>query len=435
MPLLLDCLYTAAGLLASPYVLARMATSARWRAGIRQRLGGAPERGGEARCIWLHCASVGEALNVRSFLEQLREALPDWEIVMSVNTNTGMAVAEKRYPDLQAFYYPIDLSCAVKRTLSRIRPDCVVLFELEAWPHFMTEAGRQGIPIVVINGRINPRTVRAHKALRWVAGDFWQAGQSNLYGVQNETYAARFRELGIPQDRIRVTGNVKYDNIDLSGDEEAKQHLVRLFQIEEDDLIVVGGSTWDGEEKALLGAFSELREEFDRLRLILVPRHIERADSVAHLIEKAGRPVARKTALDKGQAPAGPLRDAAILVDTVGDLATVYALASVAFVGKSLAPLGGQNMLEPAGLGRPVVFGPHTSNFEREARLLLDNRGAICVNDALELARALREVLHSPDEAAAMGQRAQQVVIENRGAAERSVALVVEALERKDLLK
>jgi len=435
MPVLLDTLYACAAIVASPYVLARMATSERWRAGQRERLGSVPPREGDARCIWLHCASVGEALNVRSFLDQLRERLPDWEVVVSVNTNTGMAVVEKRYPDLKAFYYPMDLTCTVRRSLRRIRPDCVVLFELEAWPSFMTEAAKQDIPIVVINGRINPKTVTAHRALRWVAGDFWRAGVHNAYGVQNGTYAERFKELGVDADKIQITGNVKYDNIDLEGDAEAKEHIRSLFQIEPQDAIIVGGSTWDGEEKVLLDAFAALRSEVDNLRLILVPRHIERADAVSNVIEKAGYSAVRKTALDAGEDPPCPLRDAVILVDTVGDLATVFALATVAFVGKSLVPLGGQNMLEPAGLARPVVFGPHTSNFERESRLLLDKQAAICVNNGLELTDTLRELLASPQQAAEMGQRAQQVIVENTGAAQRSVDMVVDVLTRKDLLK
>ena len=432
MPIALDALYTGAAILAAPYILARMALSERWRAGLVQRLGFVEPRQGEGRCLWLHCASVGEALNVRSFLEQIRQALPDWQIVVSVNTNTGMAVVEKRYADLRAFYYPLDYSWSVARTIRRIRPDCVALFELEAWPHFLMEAARRRIPVVVINGRVNPRTVRAHRLLRLLAGDFWKQCPLNAYGVQNDNYAARFEQLGIPKAQIQVTGQVKFDNIQLSADSEAKRHIERLFEIEPHDVVLVGGSTWDREEKALLDAFTALRREVEHLRLVLAPRHVERADAVAGLVRAAGYAVVRKTALDAGQSPACALREAILLLDTVGDLATVFSFASVAFVGKSLVPLGGHNMLEPAGLGRPVVFGPHTFNFAREAKLLLDRHAAICVNDTAELTDSVRSLLDSPQQAAEMGRRAQEVVLENTGAAQRSVALVLDVLKRKE---
>jgi len=432
MPFALDAIYTEIAALAAPFIAARMAFSERWRAGLAQRLGFLEPRHGDQPCLWIHCASVGETLNVKSFVERAREALPDWQFVVSVNTNTGMAVAQKRYADLRAFYYPLDLSWTVARTMRRIRPDCVVLFELEAWPHFLLEAARRNVPVVVINGRVNPVTVKAHRLLRLVAGEFWQRCPLNAYGVQTDDYAKRFGQLGIPDHQIQVTGQLKFDNIELEPDPEAKRHLEQLFDIDPRDAILVGGSTWDGEEQALLDAFAALRRETENLRLVLVPRHIERADSVAGLVRSAGHVVVRKTALDAGQAPPGPLREAVLLVDTVGDLATVFALASVAFVGKSLVPLGGQNMLEPAGLGRAVVFGPHTSNFEKETELLLDNDAAACVSNTAELIAVSRDLLQSPKRAAAMGRRAQQVVLANKGAAKRSVAMVMDVLRRKE---
>ena len=432
MSIALDALYIGAATIAAPYVLVRMALSKRWRAGLVQRLGLIEPRAGDRPCLWLHCASVGEALNVRSFLGQLRDALPEWEVVVSTNTNTGMEVLHKRYPDLRAFYYPLDLSGCVARTFRRIRPDCVALFELEAWPNCLSEAARRDVPVVVINGRVNPATVRAHRWLRWLAGDFWARGRRNAYGVQNETYADRFAQLGIAPKQIQVTGNVKYDNIDLAADPDAKARLEALFQIEPDDVVLVGGSTWDGEEQALLTAFEALRPEIDRLRLILVPRHVERADAVAGLVQAAGLPVVRKTGLDAGEEAPVPLRSAVLLVDTVGDLATVYTLARVAFVGKSLVPLGGQNMLEPAGIGVPVVFGPHTSNFAKESDLLLSRQAARCVSDTEELTAVVKHLLTCPEEASAMGERARQVITENTGAAQRSVAIVLNVLERKE---
>ena len=432
MPLALDALYTGAALVSAPYVLARMAVSERWRAGLLQRLGFVEPRPGERPCLWLHCASVGEAINVRSFLEQMRDALPQWQFAVSVNTNTGMAVVEKRYTDLRAFYYPLDCTGCVARTIRRIRPDCVVLFELEAWPHFLLEAARRRIPVVVINGRVNPRTVHAHRLLRLLAGDFWKRCPLNAYGVQDSRYAERFEQLGVPREQIRVTGQVKFDNIQLSPEPEAKRHIERLFEIEPHDVVLVGGSTWDGEERTLLDSFTALRREVEHLRLILAPRHVERADAVAGLVRAAGYPVVRKTALDAGQAPDCRLRDAVVLVDTVGDLATVFSFASAAFVGKSLVPLGGHNMLEPAGMGRPVVFGPHTFNFAKEAKLLLDRQAAICVNDAAALTDSLRGLFRSPQKAADMGRRAQKVVVESAGAAKRSVALVLDVLDRKE---
>ena len=404
----------------------KMATSERWRAGFWQRLGHVPPRAGEEPCLWVHAASVGEVNASAMLVEAFAKRCPEWKVVVSTVTNTGQALARRRFEGLQTFYYPLDFSWMVRRTLDRLRPDAVVLIELEVWPVFFGEARRRELPMVVVNGRIREESLRAYRWLKRLSPGVFSAGTANRFCVQNETYAERFRRLGVPAWQIEVTGTMKYDTAPQGVDAEARERFRQELGIGPDEPVIVAGSTWPGEEEILLDVFAGLRQNNEGLRLVLAPRHVERAGEVAGRVRAKGFHCLRRS---QAEASADST-DAVVLLDTVGELLLAYSLGDCAFVGRSLVPGGGQNVLEPAGLGVPTVFGPHTENFADEARELLSADAACCVADRDALCTALRELLGDDRARAEMGQRARETIDRNRGATERNVDAIVAHLER-----
>jgi len=381
--------------------------------------------------VWVHAASVGEVSLSRTLIQAIQQEYPDWDVVISTNTDTGQATAQKSFPSSLTFYLPFDLTWCVRSTLRRIRPDCIVLVELELWPNLLRIARRRGIPSVVVNGRITEKAAGRYRWLRVICPTLFGENGPGLYCVQNETYAARLNGLGVPRERVEIVGTMKFDALPAPENLPSVDGLAETFAIGKDDRVLVGGCTWPGEEEALLRTFKELRDQFAPLRLIIAPRHIERADEIARLIESTGFPCVRKTAVDSGDAPAD-LEESVVLVDTIGDLISFYGLATVVFVGKSLVPLGGQNMLEPAALAKPVLFGPHTTNFEKEAALLLQSDAAQEVADEEDLIDKTRALLADPEGASRMGRRAQEVVASQRGATARHITLIKPILSRKE---
>ncbi|MBI3268340.1 MAG: 3-deoxy-D-manno-octulosonic acid transferase [Planctomycetes bacterium] len=432
----IDLAYAMLFLLTLPYYAVKaMGRAEMLRSLVPERLGYVPARRGGRRCLWVHAVSVGEVLLVRTFIRLFRERHPDWDVVVSTITETGQEVAWKSFPDLQVFYFPLDLSGAVRRCLRRIRPDVVVLSELEIWPNFLLFAREAGVRCLVVNGRVTERSLGRYQ---WILGALRRimCGIDAL-GAQDECFAARLRAMGAPAERVHVTGNMKYDAISGGSFDEYARDLRARLGVGPEDPVLVGGSTHDREEEALLGVFAALRREFPRLRLILVPRHPERAGRVEDLVRGAGFAVLRKTQLDREPA-AGTGADSAavaaaaaavLLVDTVGELRKVYSLATVVFVGGSLIPHGGQNLLEPAALSKPVVCGPHMHNFLEGTELLVRAGGARQVADAAGVLAALRAWLADPAAAAASGAAGEAALRGRQGATERNLALVERYLD------
>lgn len=429
MPVVFDSFYLTAVTLGAPYIITKMFTSERFRSGLSQRLGWLPTREGSRPCLWVHGASVGEVLTARSLVTTVEESLPGWDIVLSTSTNTGFSVAKKNFEDKLIFYFPLDFSWVDRKALSLLKPNCIILVELEIWPNFMVAAVQRGISVVLVNGRISERSTKVLKTLRLFSRSFSQSLQApgNIYCVRTQTDATRFLKLGIPEEKVIITGNMKYDNIPLAVPEEEKERLRKSFRISPEDLVIVGGSTHPGEEEILLRVFKTLRATLP-IRLILVPRHIERAQEVEGLIRNMGFPSVKKSLLDKtGDFPTNP-RDTVLVVDTMGELTKIYSLAHCVFVGKSLKGLGGQNVLEPAGLARPTIFGPNMTNFQEEANLLLEADAARLVHNEEELLATAGHLLRTRQEAEAMGLRAQKVVTENRGATLRNLKVLEKIL-------
>ncbi len=433
MPLIFDSLYLTASLLGSPYLLFKILTSKRYRSGLNQRLGIMTERLSSKPGIWVHGASVGEVITAKSIIERIDEEFPEWETFISATTNTGFLVAERNFLNKNVFYFPLDLSWVTKKVILKKRPSFIILIELEIWPNFLISAFKKNIPVIIVNGRISNRSLKAYRAISRISKDFRNSliNEMNVFCARTELDAQRFRDLGIPGKQIFVTGTMKYDNIPTHIDENSKNELANLFHIKDNDLVLIGGSTHEGEEEILLRVFERLSKTYSNLRLIIAPRHIERTRDVSRLIEKAGFTPLLKTEIEETDYKWRNTNKEVILIDTVGDLGKIYSLSSFVFVGKSLVPFGGQNMMEPAGLGKPVFFGPHVFNFKEEVDLLLRNEAARMVETEDELWGSIEFFIKNPEAAKEMGLRAQEVVNGKRGATERNMEIIRKILESK----
>jgi 3-deoxy-D-manno-octulosonic-acid transferase len=423
MSIIFDAAYLAALVCGSPYFLLKLATNGRYRSGLAQRLGWLNIKHEERPSIWIHGASVGEILTVKALVKSLEKEFNKTDIVLSANTNTGLAVAEKCYRDKNVFYFPLDLSWVVDKVLRTINPVCIILVELEVWPNFLIEAAKKHIPVVLLNARISEKSLRWYHVLGKISPVFLESitRKENVFCARTDVDGARLKHLGISEAQINVTGNMKYDNIITSVPEDVQKRLHRLFEIGDNDKVIVCGSTHEGEETIILKVFKQLQEKFNKLRLILAPRHIERVSDVIKHVESAGLRWVRRTSLGKGNTIGGQKYETVILLDTVGELLHVYSVADCVFVGKSLVPQGGQNMMEPAGMAKPIIVGPHTFNFQEEMRLLYTAGAIKIVQNEQSFFSEIVALFERPDAAREMGKKAQAVVVKHQGATERNV--------------
>jgi 3-deoxy-D-manno-octulosonic-acid transferase len=425
MPLALNLIYVAALLLFSPLLIYRWARTGKYREGWDEKLWGeAPLRIGNQPCLWFHAVSVGEVLLLGPLIREVSRRRPGWEIIVSTTTSTGLAVARRTYPDLVTFYAPLDFSWSTRRAVERIRPSVLALVELELWPNLIHTAKRAGAKVAIINARLSARSYRGYRRLRLLLQS--TLAQLDAVSAQNDEYASRFVELGVPQDRVRITGSVKFDGLENDRDNPRTRELRRLLGLSSTDVVFVAGSTMEGEEAAALRAYAAARGPYPSLRLVLVPRHAARFDRVAEWLERQGETVLRRSRLgapDGARPSRAGGRPPVILIDTIGELGAVWGLADVAFVGGSLLPgRGGQNMMEPAAYGAAVMFGPHTANFRDTVEQLLRHDAARRVHDAEDLARGLLADLEDPEAAAARGAAGRRLVLAQHGAAVRTVA-------------
>src|SRR5688572_2911665 len=358
------------------------------------------------RSVWVHAVSVGEVKSVRKLVEKLRSTHSDQPLVLSTITPAGQELARST-KDLadHVFYFPVDLPGAIRRTLDRVNPELVVIAETEIWPNFLRECRRRGIRVVMVNGRISDRSLPRYRAIRhWlkrVLDDY------TLLGMQTEEDRERIESIGADGRKVTVFGNLKYDAVDIQHALPADlstvlSSLPRLW---------IAASTMPGEDELILDAFSEVRKRHPDLVLLIAPRHPDRFDNVERIIRQKGFDCTRRTRLDG--------RTDVLLLDSVGELASTFQHSSVVFVGGSLVPRGGHNILEPAAFSNPIVFGPHMENFREIRDLFINAQAAIEVHDARELANAVDRLLTDTERAAEIGARARQVVEANSGATER----------------
>lgn len=417
MRYLLNLLYVVALVLLSP-VLAYIAwRKGKYREGFAAKfLGSVPRRTSQGPCIWLHAVSVGEVNVLATLVTALRTSRPDCEIVISTTTKTGYDLARKKYVGLSVFYCPLDFSWAVDRALRRIRPDLLVLAELELWPNLIAGAHRRGTKVAVINARLSEKSYRGYRRFRPVLR--WIFASLDLVAAQDDTYASRFIVLGTPDWVVRVTGSLKFDGAETDRQNPRTQQLRTLACFAPDDVVLLGGSTQNPEEELLLQTYQQLSAQFPKLRLVLVPRHPDRFSEVADMLAAARISFCRRSELDLSNSAGLPR---VLLVDAVGELGAWWGTAHIAYVGGSLGQRGGQNMIEPAAYGAAVSFGPNTWNFREIVAALLAADGAVVVNNQSELAAFVGRCLSEPHWAAELGASAQRLVQRQLGATTRTI--------------
>jgi 3-deoxy-D-manno-octulosonic-acid transferase len=400
-----------------PVFAAQAILKGKYRRGLFERLGRLPAWPGPVPPIWLHAVSVGEVMAATPLARELGARHPDLPLLVSTVTDTGRGVAEQRLSAARFVFFPLDFGWAVERAVDRLRPRLVLLTETELWPNFLAACAARGIPVVLINGRISPRSFPRYRLVRRWFGRV--LSDIRLFCMQTAQDAERIRLLGAPADRVQVVGNLKYDLPTLGEAPDVAAVRARLA-LPPGRRLIVGGSTHRGEEELLLQAFQELIHSRNDLCLLLAPRHPERLEEVERLLRKAGLTWVRRS-----QLPATPLDGASvILLDTMGELAPLYAAAAVVFIGGSLIPHGGQNMLEPAAVARPVLHGPHMGNFAEMRDLFREAGAAIQVEDATGLRTELAALLDDPALADRMGKAGRGIVETHRGATRRTADLV-----------
>jgi 3-deoxy-D-manno-octulosonic-acid transferase len=429
-----SCLYNlllaAAALFAVPYYGVRMAMTGKYRKSIGPKLGlRLPEAcsGAGSPRIWAHAVSVGEVTAAAPIVAALRSRFPGACIVLSTSTETGQEMARKLVLEADAhIYYPLDIPGVVRKVLTLVNPDIFVPLETELWPNFIGVCRERGTRIVMVNGRISPRSFRRYRATRF----FWKGFLAAVAeaGVISTVDAERLAAIGMPAERIHVLGNAKYDGLAARVSPAVEREITGSLGISPGDEVLVAGSTHEGEEAVILEVYRRLLEARPGFKLILVPRHVERGSAVAELAHQAGF----TDCIAMSAIRAGRRRQAerVILVDVIGELFKVYSLATVVFCGGSLVPKGGQNILEAAAWGKVVFYGPHMEDF-REERALLEEAGAgIAVRTGGELFEKIGEFLANPELLRLRGEAGRRAVAANKGAAERYADLIAEVLSR-----
>ncbi len=441
--MLLNFLYCAALWIASPLVIYRAARFGRYRRGVRQKcLGlsrddlefesGKLKLSSAAPVAWFHAVSVGEVNLITGLVREFRAAHPDYQVVVSTSTDTGYDLAKSRFNDLPVFFCPLDFTWSVNRTFATLRPRLLVLAELELWPNLIRFAGQWGCRVAVANGRLSERSAKSYRRFsRLLSPTF---ARLDWIGCQEAQYAERFIACGARPSAVAITGSVKFDDAPSTRDTPEVHRISRWACTDPWHQVMVAGSTHSGEEAIALKAYQQLSAEHRELRLVIVPRHRERFDEVAKLIAAAGLQVRRRS--EKQQPVDHWPADTVVLVDTLGELQHWWGISRIAFVGGGFGNRGGQNMLEPAGYGSSVCFGPHTQNFEDIARRLIEADGAVRLHKPADLARFAERCLSDPPAADSLGLQARKVVAAHRGATARTIkqlSLLIAAEKRRDV--
>lgn len=429
--MLANLLYTTALMLLSPVILYRMVRHGRYRRGVRQKLWGLSNAEAKAitrgtRCVWLHAVSVGEVNLLPRLIRQLERSttLP---IVVSTSTDTGYDLAVQHFGSQRVFFCPLDFTWAVRRTLRALDPVQLVLAELELWPNLIRIAAKQGCPAVIVNGRLSERSCAGYQKFRALTQPIFQ--RLHRVACQDETSRRNFVACGTDPERLEVTGSLKFDDAPRNRDlPEVKQRKV-WAGVDSSHQVWVVGSTQDGEEQMAIAAFLELRCRHPQLRLALVPRHKERFDRVAELVIQAGLELRRRSETKLSGSETWHAREV-LLIDTIGELRHWWGVADIATVGGSFGDRGGQNMLEPAGYGCAVSFGPNTRNFQEIASRLIDANAAERLQDKVELIGFVDRCILEPSFAESLGRAAQQLVQRHRGAVMQTVDTLQHELQK-----
>jgi 3-deoxy-D-manno-octulosonic-acid transferase len=421
LPFFYTVFLSAAALVSVPFWGMALASKSRHRAGFLQKITGrVPKRWPSSkRPIWYHAVSVGEVMASLPLIQEMLRRFPDRRVWISTVTATGQATARSRVSRAaEIFYFPYDLPWIIDRVIRSLDPALFISTETEIWPNCIWRLKQKGVQALLVNGRISDRSFVWYKRFRFF---FRQVLEGfDLLCMQSEESARRIHGMGAPRERVRVTGNLKFD-LDLPNPSDLKLWRARLG-LSENDRVLVAGSTHPGEEALVLRAFKRLRKPYPELRLVLAPRAPERFDTVEGIVAQEGLSVVRRSQLR------GKERAEVILLDTMGELSQIYGLAEVGFVGGSLVPRGGHNPLEVAAHSRPVIFGPHMENFRDIASLLVEGHAAAEVSNGEELGHRIQAILGEPSARTKMGDRGFEILWSNRGAVERTLAAIEQLL-------
>ncbi len=415
MTIIYDIVFILFSIIYLPYLV----ITGRYHKDIWQRFGVYPKRlldGIEQKkVIWLHAVSVGEVMAARVLCNDLLKRYPKKTLVISTITKTGNTIANKLFKnEATIIYLPVDISCVVNRVLERIAPELFIMVETELWPNLITALHKKSIPIVLVNGRISPKSYDRYKKVHFIIKGI--LNKISLFCMQNKTYAKRIEDIGAKEKQVKITGNMKFDAAEYNTalDTETIRRDLGL----KDELLLIAGSTHRGEEETVLKVYKRLLEDYPDLRLLIAPRHIERTKEIERLIYKFGfKPIPTSKIALQGVDEKPPV----LLLDTMGLLGQLFSIATVVFMGGSLVPKGGQNILEPAVFSRPILFGPHTFNFKDIVETFLEGDAALMVKDVDGLFETLKVLLKDAKMREDLGARAESLVKENRGASRRNM--------------
>ena len=422
--------------LSAPFYFLKMWRRGNWRPGFGQRFGKYSAKIKQAltnrHIVWFHAVSVGEVNICTQLIKAIEPRVPNVKIVVSTTTSTGMGELEKHLPShVTRIYYPIDFRGTTVRSLATVHPEAIVLVEAEIWPNFLWRAFEREIPVFLVNARLSDRSYRGYKRFGLLFRPIF--AQFAGVGCQNESDAARLRELGFRQEAIHVVGNLKFDAAKLN--ERSLLDVAALLKqigVAPGRQIIVAGSTHSGEEEILGGILRKLKPKFPSAFLVVVPRHVERSKDAARGLEKHGlRFMFRSDVNIRTKLAEGSLD--ALLVNSTGELRYFYEQADVVFVGKSLTAEGGQNPIEPGALGKAMVYGPNMQNFPAIVAAFAAGNGALQVQDAAGLEKALEHLLSDEKGRAELGARAKEIVLKNLGAADRTVDMILPHLHEQEV--
>lgn len=423
MYVLYSLLLAAVAILTLPWWLLQMLRLGKYRAGLAERLGFVPARLKDAKAgsIWVHAVSVGEVLAVSRLITELQSAYPGIQIFVSTTTATGQSLARERFGETRCFFMPLDLGFAVRAYLNALQPRMLLLAETEFWPNLLHLARKREIAVAVVNARISDRSFPRYRRFHW----FFRRvlSQVDLFLAQTTADAERLRGIGAPTERVQVSGNLKFD---VRPHSTAKLVEDLRTAIPKEAPILVCGSTAEGEEETLLEAFQQAQQQIPAIVMVLAPRHPERFGKVADLIAARGIACVKRSSWES----TAPLRGGVFLLDSVGELASVYELADIAFVGGSLVPVGGHNILEPAQYGAAIMVGPHTFNF-REIVSIFEKGNALRVASAEKFTSQLLDLLANAAERQQLGRRAKVLFAQHAGATQRTLQALRPLLTRR----
>ena len=428
---LYSVLVLIAAVLASPWFIYQALRYKKYVGSLGQRMGYLPVSfnmdGDES--IWVHAVSVGEVLTARPLISDLKRRYPNLRMFLSTTTMAGQQLARRSVQDVDAvFYFPFDFGFVVRRTLDLVRPKLFIMMETEIWPNLLRECRARGVKTAVVNGRLSARSFPRYRMIRPMMRRVLD--DIDKFLVQSEESARRFIDLGADPARVVVTGSLKFDSLEVSPtalQARARDRVLRYFRVSGSRPVIVSGSTMKGEEVAVLRAFRRVRTASPNTLLVLAPRNPERFGEAEQLARQEGWKVAKRSDLAVDAEP----RVDVVVLDTIGELATIYQIATVVFVGGSLVATGGHNVLEPAVFGKPIVFGPHMENFLEIAEAFVSNGAGVQLKDEAELEEAFVSLMSDPVRRARLGAAARALVEANRGANEKSVAVLATLLPQE----